>query len=288
MCGGMYKQIKTMIAVPVAMIASATLAQAQLVCGNTTYNNAPRANWVDSVQVNGQCYCKTTFDHNIGDIQPAGFKGLTVFEICEILGPIPAGTQIPYNDIQCGNGPGNDAGDEDQDCCPGRVDQGPSGCQTRGPLWDVSLVLGEDDEKVVRIVKRNATGFALNGGDGASNGQNINLFRSNHPSQNLDWVEIDRGNGFFSYEKVGTNHSIDGGNGGARNQNVHLWQTNSSNFNQHWRKVSSGGGSFRLVKRNATGFALHGGGNGGRNGQNVNLWNSTSTSRNLQWFVNEK
>jgi len=36
-----------------------------------------------------------------------------------------------YNDINCGNGPANNAGDEDW--CPGRVDLGADGCVVAGP-----------------------------------------------------------------------------------------------------------------------------------------------------------
>ena len=45
--------------------------------------------------------------------------------------------RLYYNDIQCGNGPANDAGDEDW--CPGRVDLGTnnkSGCNDKGPKFD--------------------------------------------------------------------------------------------------------------------------------------------------------
>ena len=49
-----------------------------------------------------------------------------------------------YNDIQCGNGPPNDAGDETE--CPGRIEYGAEGCKYIGPLWDFSGVdPGEPD-----------------------------------------------------------------------------------------------------------------------------------------------
>lgn len=95
--------------------------------------------WADSYSVDGQCYCASSFDHNIGDIMvdtPAGPR--TVLEVCEAIGPGPGiGDNPIYNDIQCGNGPANDAGDEDW--CPGRVDQGQAGCCTAGPTWDLSV-----------------------------------------------------------------------------------------------------------------------------------------------------
>ena len=95
--------------------------------------------WKDSYSVGQKCYCATTFDHNIGPIEgdtPAGKK--TVREVCEKIGdgPGPQGRPI-YNDIQCGNGPANDAGDEDD--CPGRVDIGRGGCGHIGPKWDLTV-----------------------------------------------------------------------------------------------------------------------------------------------------
>lgn len=50
------------------------------------------------------------------------------------VGAGPGSTGRPiYNDVQCGNGPANDAGDEDY--CPGRVDIGKEGCVQIGPTW---------------------------------------------------------------------------------------------------------------------------------------------------------
>lgn len=108
-------------------------------CSIDDVANSPADNWTDSYSVDGRCYCATTFDHAIGEYlveTPAGMK--TVQDVCEALGPGPGIEGNPvYNDIQCGNGPANDAGDEDY--CPGRVDQGDDGCCTRGPEWDLSV-----------------------------------------------------------------------------------------------------------------------------------------------------
>ncbi len=96
--------------------------------------------WADSYSVDGRCYCESTFDHNISDIPvetPVGTR--TVRQVCDAIGPGPGSEDRPlYNDIQCGNGPANDAGDEDD--CPGRVDIGPDGCGHIGPRWDLSVV----------------------------------------------------------------------------------------------------------------------------------------------------
>lgn len=96
--------------------------------------------WADSYSVGDACYCETTFDHNIADIMvdtPVGPR--TVRQVCEALGAGPGSDERPlYNDIQCGNGPANDAGDEDD--CPGRVDIGREGCGHIGPRWDLSAL----------------------------------------------------------------------------------------------------------------------------------------------------
>jgi hypothetical protein len=60
---------------------------------------------------------------------------MTVREVCELLGPGPGRADRPvYNDVQCGNGPPNDHGDEVP--CPGRVDHGQEGCGYIGPKWN--------------------------------------------------------------------------------------------------------------------------------------------------------
>lgn len=140
------------------------------------------------------------------------------------------------------------------------------------------------ESNVVQLVKRNATGFAVDGMDGAANGQNVHLWSTNRNNTNQRWIEIDRGNGFYSYQKQGTSHCLDGNNGGADRQNVHLWICGVNNQNQHWEKVDVGSGFVQLRKRNARGFALDGG-SGGARGQNVQIFDSSNTSQNLHWRI---
>ena len=137
---------------------------------------------------------------------------------------------------------------------------------------------------IVTLRKSNAPDFAIDGNHGGENGQDVYLWSANDNNINQRWVEIDRGDGYYSYQKEDTNFCIDGNNGGENTQNVYLWKCAANNQNQHWQKVAVGDGSYRLIKRNATGFAINGG-NGGANGQNVNLWNSSHTSTNLNWFI---
>ena len=141
-----------------------------------------------------------------------------------------------------------------------------------------------NSETLVHITKRSGQSFAIDGNRGAANSQNVYLWTENTNNVNQQWLEIDRGNGYYSYQKQGTDHCIDGGAGGADRQNVYLWACGTNNKNQHWQKVSTDSGFFKLVKRNASGYALDGG-SAGTNGQNVQIFNSSSTSRNLQWNI---
>ncbi len=108
----------------------------------------PKPNWADSYSVNGKCYCATTFDHGIGEYPvdtPAGTK--TVRQVCAAIGPGPGkGSNPVYNTVHCGHEPAHDDAIniggrpvKDEKVCPGRVDQGSGGCQTKGPLWDLSV-----------------------------------------------------------------------------------------------------------------------------------------------------
>lgn len=165
---------------------------------------------------------------------------------------------------------------------------GTAGAQPSPAIREID-VIGEPSREVnvVQIRKRNALGYTINGANGAADGQNITLWAYINGHPNLSWEEIDRGNGYYSYQKYATDFSITGGDGGARHQNVFLVRTDASDLNQQWRKVSMGNGYFQLQKRSDTGFALNGG-NGGARGQNVTLWPARSTSHNLQWLIEYK
>ena len=107
-------------------------------------NWKPRPGWKDSYSVGGRCYCDSNgYDHGLDSKSantPIGV--LNVVRICEdirnALGTGPSEGRIPYNDIQCGHGPANDAKDEVG--CPGRVDIGSRGCNVKGPKWDLDAV----------------------------------------------------------------------------------------------------------------------------------------------------
>lgn len=153
-------------------------------------------------------------------------------------------------------------------------------CGTQSSQVFNVTVSGSSGNKV-RLIKSNAPGFALDGGNGGANGQQIYLWVSDANNVNQTWVEINRGGGYYSYQKINTNYCIDGGNGGANSQQVKLWTCDANNQNQQWQKISAGT-NFRLQKRNASGYSIDGG-NGGVNGQSTILWTSDANNQNQQW-----
>ncbi len=102
----------------------------------------PQPNWKDSYEANGLCWCNSTFDHNLASKTIAiNGTAYSVVDICDELEQHPLfrneqNNDPVYNDIQCGNGPVNDAPDEAG--CPGRVDMGSAGCDIIGPGFDMS------------------------------------------------------------------------------------------------------------------------------------------------------
>lgn len=141
------------------------------------------------------------------------------------------------------------------------------------------------DYPVVQMIKRNASAFAIDGNRGGANGQEVYLYSENEDNQNQQWYEIDRGNGYYTYQKVGTDFCIDGGNDGERQQSVYLWSCRENNQNQHWLKVDVGSGNYRLQKRNASDFSIDGKG-GGESEQTLHLWDSSDSNQNQHWSFN--
>ncbi|MBX2848701.1 MAG: RICIN domain-containing protein [Acidiferrobacterales bacterium] len=141
------------------------------------------------------------------------------------------------------------------------------------------------DHPVVQMVKRNAANYAIDGNHGGDDEQSVYLWSQDLNNINQQWYEIDRGNGYYTYQKVGTSHCLDGGNGGDYRQDLYLWACADGNQNQHWRKVDVGSGYYRLEKRNAPGYSIDGD-HGGEDEQNIHLWTSDNSNRNQHWMFN--
>ena len=79
----------------------------------------------------------------------------TVLEICTAMGPGPDTNETTpiFNDIQCGNGPPNDAGDEDPVTgCPGLITPEIDTCTgIIGPRWNLSMLLMPNDTSAVEM-----------------------------------------------------------------------------------------------------------------------------------------
>ncbi|MEP5340960.1 MAG: T9SS type A sorting domain-containing protein [Algibacter sp.] len=138
---------------------------------------------------------------------------------------------------------------------------------------------------IVTMRKRNSTGYGLDGGNGGANNNDVKLYAQDASNINQQWIEIDRGNGYYSYLKNGTNFCIDGGNGGGNNKNVKLYRRIDSQQNQHWKKISTGSGHYRLQKRNSSSYSIDGNFGGGNN-QSVYLYTNSTNNYNQQWLFN--
>ena len=89
---------------------------------------------------NGLCWIRSTFDHGAGDlrVRVASGRTITVRQARNELGAGPGQHgDLAFNDVQCGHGPANSAGDEDVNKCPGLVTRGRGGCSLRAVdgLW---------------------------------------------------------------------------------------------------------------------------------------------------------
>ena len=146
----------------------------------------------------------------------------------------------------------------------------------------LSLISGQANANTVVMQKQN-TDFSIDGNHNASqDGLQVYLWSTDVDNVNQQWVEISRGDDYYSYQKQGTSLCIDGGNNGANLQSVILLTCNDTNQNQHWKKVSTGGDSYRLEKRNAPRFSIDGN-HGAENRQGLYLWASNNSNVNQQW-----
>jgi len=120
--------------------------------GSHNSGDNPSNKWMDSVKMSdGKCYCDTNgFDHGAGDffaVDPISKLAVTLKRVCDAIGSPASGlTRIAeYNDVQCGNGPENWAGDEAPDRCNGLVvniadTPGIPLCRSTGPYYDYTNV----------------------------------------------------------------------------------------------------------------------------------------------------
>jgi len=105
------------------------------------------------------------------------------------------------------------------------------------------------------VMQKQNTNFSIDGNNGAKQGQQIYLYKTNTDNVNQQWVETSINGGYVYYQKENTNLCLDGGNGARKRQAVTLETCSTADENQHWKKVSTSNGSFRLEKR-GTSFSI--------------------------------
>ncbi len=132
------------------------------------------------------------------------------------------------------------------------------------------------------VMEKKNTSYSIDGAGGAKKGQQIYLYNTSTKNVNQNWVQLSRGNGYYSYKKKNTNLCWDGGSGGSRGQKVTLQTCKSSDKDQQWKKIKVSGDTYRFQKRNASGYSIDGG-RGGKNRQGLYLWTTSKTNVNQQW-----
>ena len=133
---------------------------------------------------------------------------------------------------------------------------------------------------IYNMRKRNQQ-FSIDGAGGAQQGIQVYLWNTSLTNVNQQWVELDRGNGFFAYQKRDTSLCLDGGNGGARLQPIILNTCSANNQNQHWQKIDQAEGHTRLKKRGVS-FSIDGN-RGAARRQEIYLWNSGDSNVDQHW-----
>jgi len=153
------------------------------------------------------------------------------------------------------------------------------------PMWFTStIVLGAMTVNVAAhavVMEKQGTRFSIDGDNGAKQGQQIYLYKTNTENVNQQWIETSVDGDYFYYQKQNTNLCLDGGEGGRRRQAVTIETCNENNENQHWLKINTPNDSFRLEKR-GTNFSIDGK-NDGANRQLIHLWSSNDNNVNQQW-----
>lgn len=125
------------------------------------------------------------------------------------------------------------------------------------------------------------TDYAIDGNHDAIEGQELYLWSTDTSNENQQWVEIYRGDGYYSYQKFDTSLCMDGGDDGSNTQAITLEECSSTNQDQHWLKVDLDNDTYHLQKRD-TDYAIDGNWNG-EDGQAIYLYEIDQTNVNQQW-----
>ncbi len=228
---------------------------------DTEYDINPGGkSWGDSYQANGLCWCDSTYDHGLNDVNVTSFmiNGIkrNIKDICDELKKHPLvrdyqdGDSV-YNDIQCGNGPANSDSKNDETYCPGIVTDGNSGCTITGPTWDLTWlasrpIFGGNGDLITNQILDNGNYYIetpylnerLHSDYGMS--YNAKMEVDNTDGNSQIWNFIHLGDNIYSirnetnyrYLEVNNASCSDAGNVGTwfRNENEH----------QKWKIVANG------------------------------------------------
>ncbi len=263
--------------------------------------NPGGAGWADSYQANNLCWCSTTFDHGLNDINVTSFvingEKRNIEDICDELKNHPSFRALAsgdplYNDIQCGNGPANADYRNDETYCPGIVTNGNAGCSVTGPTWDLAWLasrtrFGGNGSLVSNQIIQNGKYYIespylqerIHSDYGI--GYTAKMEGENTSGENQVWSFIHLGNNVYSVRNE-TNYRYLEVNGGqcTNSSNVGTWFKNEDDH-QRW-KVVANGTYFNLIPEHCTTKALDRSG-GGAAGANVVIYNYSTTNNNQNW-----
>lgn len=253
--------------------------------------------WADSFQANGLCWCDSTFDHDLNDINKVSYvingAKRNIKNICDELKNHPlvrnyrSGDPI-YNDIQCGNGPANTAIDETQ--CPGRVDLGRNGCSEIGPKWDVAWLASRPrfgGGGTVNQLFENGTYYIESP---SLNERLITSAASNHNGEMDDeftsdqqvWTFLHLENNVYTIRNKETNRYLEVPRAICEDQaNVGTW-TSASNSHQKWEIIENGS-AYHLKPLHCADKSLDRVQGGSK--ANVVIENSSLSNANQKWTI---
>lgn len=133
------------------------------------------------------------------------------------------------------------------------------------------------------VIEKYGMGYSIDGNGGAIEGQQIYLWPTNLKNANQQWVQLDRGNGFYSYKKQNTNLCWDGGSGGANRQAITLQTCDANDLDQQFSKVKIYAGTeiYRIKKRGVS-YSVDSG-NAASQRQPIYLYKSADSNVNQHW-----
>ncbi|GAA4115705.1 hypothetical protein GCM10022393_15970 [Aquimarina addita] len=252
--------------------------------------------WADSFQANGLCWCDSTFDHDLDDIDKVSYviNGVkrNIKDICDELKNHPlvrnyqSGDPL-YNDIQCGNGPANTAIDETQ--CPGRVDLGRDGCSEIGPKWDVAWLASRPrfGGGSVDQLFDNGTYYiespSLNERLFTSSAVNNNVAMDGESTSDQQvWTFSHLGDNVYTIKNSSTNRFLEVPQEICEDQaNVGTW-TSANNSHQKWQ-ITENGSSYNLKPLHCIGKSLDR--IRGASEANVVIHSASNSNVNQKWTI---